>query len=138
MTDLSITPANVVAGSGATRETGTAGDTITAGKVVYKDTSTTPPKFKLADSNSGTAAVRQPIGIALHGAADGQPLTILKAGPITIGASVTPGTDYYLSDTAGGICPRADVGSGEDVCLIGLATSATVIDVDIQNTGVTL
>ena len=43
---------------------------------------------------------------------------------------------YYLSDTPGGICPVADIGAGEYVCLIGLASSASVLALDIRYTGV--
>lgn len=134
MTDLSITPANVVAGSNASKETGTAGETITAGQAVYLDE--TAKKYKLADSNSTTAAARQPRGIALNGAALNQPLAIQRGGDITIGATLTAGTAYYLSDTPGGICPLADVGSGEYICLLGLAKSASVLALDIQYSGV--
>lgn len=136
MADLTITAANVVAGTGAAKEQGTAGATITAGQAVYRDESTL--KYLLADANSGTAAAREARGIALNGASDGQTLTILRSGPITIGASVTPGTDYYLSSNPGGICPRADIGAGEYVCLIGLATSSSVINVNIQFPNVSL
>lgn len=136
MADLSITAASVLAGSGARTETGTAGATITAGQAVYLDSADN--KFKLADNNSATAAARTPVGIALNGAANGQPLTILKKGPITIGASVTAGVAYYLSDTPGGICPVADLLTGEYPCLIGMATSTSVIEVGIQASGVAL
>jgi hypothetical protein len=136
MSDLSITAANVVAGTGAKKPQGTAGATITAGKVVYLDSTT--DTYKLADCDSATAEARSPAGIALHGASSGQPLTIHESGPLTIGATLTPGTAYYLSPNAGGICPLADVLAGDDVVLIGLATSASVLEVDIQVTGVTL
>jgi hypothetical protein len=136
MVDIAITPASVVAGSNSTRESGTAGATIAAGKLVYKDS--TSGKFLLADTNSATLEARAPRGIALHAAENNQPLTIHKAGDITIGATLTAGTDYYASDTPGGICPRADVGSTENVVLIGLAKSTTVLAVDIQVSGVTL
>jgi len=136
MVDLTITPANVVSDANASRESGTAGVAIAAGQLVYKDSTT--KKFLLADTNSATLEARKPLGIALHAAAANQPLTIHKAGPITIGATLVAGTDYYASDTAGGICPRADVGAGENVVLIGLASSTTVLNVDIQITGVTL
>lgn len=136
MADLVITAASVLKGSGATTITGTAGATITAGQAVYLDTSDS--KYKLADNNSATSAVRSPAGIALHASLNGQPLTILTGGPITIGAAVTAGTDYWLSDTPGGICPRADLLAGEYPVLIGLATSATVIEVDIQEAGVAI
>lgn len=136
MVDLTITAANVVISSNATRENGTAGEAITAGQVVYKAAAT--GKYMLADNNSATAEVRQPVGIALNGAAADQPLTIQKSGDITIGATLVAGTDYYLSDTPGGICPRADLGSGEYVCLLGLAKSTTVLAIDIQYPDVSL
>ena len=135
MADISITAANVVPGSDAVRESGTAGATITAGQLVYLDTS--DMKLKLADSN-GAAALRVPNGIALNGAANGQPLVIQKGGDITIGGTMTAGVAYYLSDTPGGICPVADLGSGEYPCIIGIAKSASVLAVSIQPSGVAL
>jgi hypothetical protein len=57
-------------------------------------------------------------------------LRFQKDGQVTIGATLVPGTDYYLSDTPGGICPIADVGVGEYVCRVGVALSATVLDLD--------
>ena len=137
MTDLIITAANVVKGSNATIEQGTAGATITAGQAVYKASAT--GKYLLADSNSATAEARTPRGIALNGASDGQPLAVLRSGEITIGATLNPEAPaYYLSDTPGGICPIADVGNGEYFCLIGLAKSASVLDVSIKASGVAM
>lgn len=136
MADLTLTAASVVAGSNATKESGTAGETLTAGKAVYK--SSTTGKYMLADSNSATVEARQARGIALNGASADQPLTIQKGGDITIGATVTAGVAYYLSDAAGGICPVADIGSGEYVCLLGIAKSTTVLTVNIQFPNVAL
>jgi hypothetical protein len=136
MADLSITAANVIAGSGATRKVGIAGATITAGQVVYRDSA--DGKYKLADNNSATAAARAPKGIALNGAANGQPLCVLTEGAVTIGATLTAGVAYYLSDTPGGICPVADLASGEYPSIIGIAKSTTVLDVKIQSAGVAL
>lgn len=136
MTDISITAANVVAGAGSNVEHGTAGTTITAGQLVYRDSSTS--KYGLSDSNSATAAVREVRGIALNGAALNQPLAILRSGPITIGGTLTAGVAYYLSDSPGGLCPVADVGSGEYSVLVGIATSTSVLDVNIQASGVAL
>ena len=98
----------------------------------------TDGKLKPADNDSATAAVRRAIGIALNGAANGQPLAYLTAGPITIGATLVAGTAYYLSDTPGGICPVADLTTGEYPVLLGLATSTTVLNVSIQEAGVAL
>lgn len=136
MADLAITAANVVAGNGAKTEQGTAGATITAGQVVYKDPA--DGKYKLADTDSATVAARSPAGIALHGASNGQPLTILTSGPVTIGAAVTQAVAYYLSGTAGGICPVADVAAGDYTCIVGMAISATVLKVQFVEAGVAL
>jgi hypothetical protein len=136
MTDISITAANVVPGANSEKEHGIAGATIAQGQAVYKDSSTR--KWLLADANSATAAARQAQGIALNGASLNQPITVHKSGDLTIGATLTAGTAYYLSDTPGGICPLADVGSGEYVCQIGLAKSTSVLAVDIQFPNVSL
>ncbi|NTF69382.1 hypothetical protein [Rhizobium rhizogenes] len=134
MADITITPANVVAGTNATRDIGTAGEAIIAGKAVYFDTAVN--KWKLSDNN-GTGT-RQVHGIALNGASLNQPVSVAKGGDVTIGATLTPGVAYYLSATAGGICPVADLATGMDTILIGLAKSATVLGIDIQDSGVTL
>lgn len=136
MVDITITAASVVAGANASNEAGTAGETIAAGKAVYKSVAT--KKYMLADSNSVTAEARQAIGIALNGASLNQPLYVQKHGDITIGGVLVAGTAYYLSDTPGGLCPLADVGSGEYVCQLGLAKSTTVLALDIQYPGVSL
>lgn len=136
MVDLSITAGSVVKGTGAVEEQGIAGATITAGQVVYKDSADT--KFKLADADDATAAVRVPRGIALNGASDGQPLRIQRDGQITIGATMTAGLAYYLSDTPGGIAPYADLGSGDQVVLIGVAISTTVLQLKLLDSGVEL
>lgn len=133
MADLSITAANVTPGS-AQKTTGTAGATITAGQVVYLDPDALT--YKLADSDSATAAARSPAGIALHGASSGQPLTVLTSGRITIGATMTAGLAYYVSKTAGGICPVADIASGGYATIVGIAVSTTVLAVQFLESGV--
>lgn len=133
MADLTITAANVLAGSGAKKVNGTAGASITAGQVVYLDSATNT--YKLADTDSATAAARSPAGIALHASSSGQPLTICTQGPVTIGATVAVGDVYYLSGTAGGLAPVADVAAGDYPCIIGICSSTTVLDVKIHEAG---
>lgn len=135
MSDISITAANVVAGGDDVIH-GTAGAAVTAGQAVYKDPTT--GKYGLADNNSGTAAIRVPVGFALHGAALNQPLAVQKSGPITIGGTLTAGVAYYLSGTPGGICAVADLTTGMYPTILGIATSATVLNIDIQPSGVAL
>jgi hypothetical protein len=137
MADLSITAANVVPGTGASVNfSNSAGETIAAGKAVYK--SGTTKKWMLADSNSGTDEVRRATGIAVNSAALNQPLAVVENGPVTLGAVLTAGVAYYLSDTPGGICPVADVGSGEYVCQLGIATSTSSLNTHITYPNVAL
>jgi hypothetical protein len=136
MADLTITAANVVSGSPARIARGTAGATLTAGQVVYLDAATS--SYKLADNNSGTAALRSPSGLALNAAASGQPVSVHMSGPLTIGATITAGVAYYLSDTPGGICPVADLATGEYPTILGIATSTSVLSVKIHESGVAL
>lgn len=135
MADLSITAASVVPGSDAKTVQGIAGETITQGMAVTKLSTT--GKWMKADADHATAELQVAQGIALTGSSLNQPIVVQKSGEITIGATVTPGLGYFLSGlAAGGICLVADVGSGEEVCQIGLATSATEIAIDIQAPGV--
>lgn len=136
MADLSITNTAVVAGSNAVRDIGTAGEAIAAGKAIWYDTTTA--KWMLADSNSETAAARTATGIALNGASLNQPVSMLKSGDLTVNAVLTAGVAVYLSDTPGGLCPVADVGSGEYPQIIGIAKSTTVLAVQFQAAGVAL
>jgi hypothetical protein len=137
MSDLSITAASVIAGSDSVYEYGLWGETGTAGMPVYKDTSTN--KWMKADNNSATAAARRALGIALNGGGNNQPVKVHKQGDITIGATLTAGARYYLSETAGGIQPEADLATtGEYVCLLGVAKSTTVLALNIQYPDVAL
>lgn len=135
MADLTITATSVVQGSNAQVVHGSAAVAITAGQAVYESAS---GEYSLADNDSGTAAVREVAGIALNGAAAGQPLSVQKSGDITIGATLTKGGVYCLSSTAGGICPVADLASGDDVILIGIAKSTTVLAVKVLDYAITL
>lgn len=129
MADITITAASVLPGANAIIENGYAGVAITAGQVVYLDTSTN--RYGLADTDSATAIVRKPRGIALNGAGVSQPIAVQKSGDITIGATVTKGVAYYLSKTAGGIAPVADITTGAYTAILGIATSATVLSINI-------
>ena len=134
MADLTITAANVLAGSGAKSEDGTGGATMTAGEVVYTDSSDS--QYKLADAN-GAAALAVVTGILLNGVSASQPAKIHTYGPITIGATVVPGVPYFLSKTPGKIAVLADIAtSGDKVVFLGMGMSTTQIDFKpLNNTG---
>lgn len=133
MTDIVITPTSVIAGADASIDFGVAGATITAGQVVYLETATN--KLKLADNNATDIEVRTARGIALNGAANGQPLGVVRSGEVTIGGTLVANVAYYLSDTPGGICAVADLAPGEYPTMLGMAKTTTSLDVHIYTTG---
>lgn len=135
MADIAITAANVVPGATAITNLGVSGGTITAGQNVYLDPTT--GKYVLADNDSATAAAHHAYGVALTTSSLNQPIVVQHGGDITIGGTLTAGVGYFLSATAGGLCPVADLTSGKTVCQIGLAKSASVLTIDVQFPGVT-
>lgn len=120
MADLSVTAGSVVKVDGSTVD-GTAGATITAGQACYYDSATAT--WKLALDGTAEQAGASGLGIALNGASSGQPIKIQNSGTCTIGATVTVGQVYCLSDNAGGVCPYSDLGSGDRVTILGVGTT---------------
>lgn len=136
MADISVTAANVKLISGPTEQM-VAGASITAGQVEYKEAATSTAK--LADNDSATAEVRAVHGVALHAASADQPLVVAKNGAVVdFGAIFTAGVEYYLSGTPGGICPRADVTTGDDPIRVGIALTTARLKLDFADPGVTL
>lgn len=134
MADLTVTATSVLPGGGANTVSYPAGAAITAGQVVYKEASS--GTVKLADCDSATAEVRSPLGVALNGAAIGQPVEVQTSGNITIGATVAASVPYFLSPTAGGIAPLADVLTGDYAVFLGFGISTTQIALRIVEAGV--
>lgn len=134
MADLSVTAANVLLTSG-NATAGMAGATITAGQSVYSDSTEATNKIKAADANalaSGTV-----VGIALNGAATGQPIDYAPSGTtVNPGATTAAGTIYCVSETAGGIGTSTDIGSGVYMSVIGIGTATNAIKVQLINSGV--
>lgn len=135
MAAIAITAANCLQVTG-TNEWVTAGDTITAGDLMYV---ASDGDYELAQANA--ASTDAVYGIALNNASDGQPLCVQTKGQITIGGTVVRGVIYCLDDAvAGAIVPWADLSADNSdyLTMIGPAISGTVIDVAIKITGVTL
>jgi hypothetical protein len=120
-------------------ETGTAGAAITAGQVLYYDSSA--KTFKLADADGGTAAIASAYGIAVCSAASGQKVVVQLTGTVTLvsSASIAEGTTYMLSETPGSLASaQADltsgsysttmgVGNGDDGLVLGINASGQQI-----------
>lgn len=126
MADVTITPSAVQQTSSTIYQDGTAGATIVAGQVVYQD-SADSNEWKLADSSDVPKAAAK--GLAMNGAANGQPLRVATGGRLTVDG-FTALVFYYVSGTAGGLCPYADLGSGEYVTQVCAAISATEIEIN--------
>jgi hypothetical protein len=142
MADISVTAANVVASANAKTRRGIAGATITAGQVLYEDGSDSN-KLKLADCDA-TGGATNPVGIALHGAAAGQPLEFVyedddftPGATLSLSAAADTGV-YVLSGTAGGIAPMDDLAAGDVPVILMVAKSTTKAVVKIVRAGAAL
>jgi hypothetical protein len=134
MADISITAANVVAGTGAKTMPGTAGGTITAGMSVYRHTD---GKFLPAEHDD-TAVKAAAVGIALNSASVNQPLVVQTDGPVAMGTVFTIGQIIVVGAAGGAIAPSADPGVADFVTIMGVATSTSVLQLKINASGVAI
>ena len=136
MADFTIVAANVVPGTGAILNMGFAGEALTPAQPVALDPTTN--KYVKADCDSATVALRRPAGICVVGANNNGPLVFQSAGEINLGTTLTPGQPVYVSATAGGIMPQADLTAGKTVQLLGLAKTAAILSMDLNSLGITI
>ncbi len=132
---LSVTATSVLPGSDANIADGIAGASITAGQVLYLDSTTNTLKLAQCDGTTAEATVA---GIAMNGGATGQTIRYAKGGTITIGGTIAAGTPYVVSATAGGIDAFSALVSTNKVSYIGWASTTAIMTVAINNTGTTL
>lgn len=128
MADLTVTAGNVALSTPvATYSRVTFGEAVTQGQSVYLKESDN--RWWKADSNvSDEASGSLGLGVALTKGGAGDFGIVITAGKYVSGATMTQGTDYYVSNTAGGIAPKADLASGSRVSFLGTATSATILN----------
>lgn len=131
MADVTITAANVTVGAATTRlVTGTAaqyGAGVGQGQSVYK--STTDSKWYPADADAELTAAAG--GIALVPGVTDAYGVIATQGLVNMGATLAVGQVYVVSTTAGGVAPYADLGTGDFVTILGVATTTALLDVQI-------
>ena len=125
MADLTITAANVIAQGGASKSNADAGEAITAGEALAKDSS---GDLVLASDASATLAAV--VGISLNEGAAGQPIDYHTGGDINMGATLAVGKHYCLS-TDGAIAPVDDIAGSEFPTYIGYAISTSILRVQI-------
>ncbi len=134
MADLVITASAVIPNTSVTgatpiKQTGAAGETITAGQSVYLKAS--DGLIWLADANASSATAAA-VGISLHAALAGQPITYQSGGALSFGAILVAGKYYVVSATAGGIAPVADLTTTwySTLLMYGYTTSVAIIDLN--------
>ena len=133
MANLSITAANVGI-SAATSITSRVqvAEAVTQGQPVYLDS--VSQKYYKCDSTTAAKALSR--GIVLSpSATDGYSL-ILTQGALIAGATLVVGETYVVSATSGLIAPVGDLSTGNFVTQLGVASTASVLVVDINATGV--
>lgn len=127
MADLSVTAANVIASGSAVKSFGIAGEAITAGQAIYKNTA---DNNKLYKADCTTAAKAVCCGIALNGGSAGQQIDYVIEDPdftpgATLSLSVAAVDGVYILSTAGGICPSVDAAASDYPVVLFVAKSAS-------------
>lgn len=134
MSDVSITAASVLKSTTSSTDRGTAGATITAGQPLYKDSN---DGYRLKPAIGTSQAAAAAVGVALHGAADEQPIEYTTEGSYTAGGTLTVGQVYVVSaGAAGGIAPYSDLASTNYVTVLGVATTAALLKLKINVSGI--
>lgn len=133
--DLSITAANVDLPTSGTKTTIVKfGEAVTEGQVVYKKTADSEYYKADCDVSLSSDDEATVAGIVLTAApAEGYGV-IVTSGIMDVGATLTPGANYVLSGTAGGIAPQADVAQNDWISGIGIAVATDKLYVRILNT----
>ena len=134
MANLSQTAGNVAVGASSTvTVTLAAGETITQGQPVYQKSSDL--LYYKADANASLEAAGSSY-IALTPASASGYFVAVKSGLMNLGATLTVGTTYVVSATAGAICPIVDLTTGDYVTILGTASTSALLSVDITATGI--
>ncbi len=128
MSDLSI--GSMIDQIGLTKVRGLAGETVTAGQAVYRKAADGKWWKAKADAlgTSGTVGTPGTVGIIIVGGSANDTVTVATGGDLDVGVAVAKGTIYVVAaDTAGGIAPWADLGTGNFVTILGVGNVSTMI-----------
>lgn len=136
MPALTITAANVGVGENANTDIITVGQATNHGVVLYVDTAT-DSLYKPADADAVDTAKANAISLT-SATGTGLPVLVLRNGDLYLGAILTQGVEYYLGTTPGTIVLKSDLASGDYVTRIGIARTTSILEVDIDATGITL
>ena len=135
MTDITVTAASVaIQGTGGSLSRVVVGESVVQGQPGYLNTSDN--KYYQCDADD-TAAKAVCAGIFLTPAStNGYAVLALSGTSVSFGATLTVGQTYVLSGNKGGIAPIADLASLDYVTHLGVASTAAILPLDINVTGV--
>lgn len=138
MADVTVTRQNVQIMSALTKYKPVQyGEAVTQAQTIYLKSD---GKWYLADCDGASAEIAMSNGgaIALTPGATNEYGIAVASGPMDVGGTLVVGETYYLSDTPGGIKPHADLDPADRVVILGVATAADTLNVDISYTGATV
>jgi hypothetical protein len=113
---------------------GIAGETLIVGDLVMED----PVDNRIRRAPATALSTPRIIGVALNGASAGNPVNYHWHGLLLGTATLVKGTSYFASPTAGSVGLAADVLSGQYPAFVGIAASATSIDIKPHCPGVSV
>lgn len=109
----------------------TAEEALSARDVVYISSADSVSK-----AQADTLVKSKALGFAIAGASAAAQVFVRKFGRLAGFSGMTPGARQYLSPaTAGAITETLPVGTGNTICMVGYAKSATELDIMIQQLG---
>lgn len=117
--DITMMPSGV----GTPTQSETAGENLSAGDLVYYNTSDSNKLYK-ADAD---AIGKKAVGYVLAAATTGNAAVIYLEGINDQMSGLTKGLDYYLSATAGGVTTTKPSTAGQIVQYVGTAISTTAL-----------
>lgn len=110
------------------------GGTVSAGQPVYEDSD---GKYQIADANTTEAAAAASAIALTPGVLDGYGVIATRGAVILVGATLTVGEAYVVSDTAGGIKPESDAKTtGDYITELGRASSSSQLELNFNATGI--
>lgn len=127
ITDARPTPNTIIANR-------VIGATVARGDAVYKMTS--DQRHYLADNNAATAEPAAAVGVMLGTGVSGGSGVIGTSGNVWLGTTMTVGETYCVGATPGTIVPIGDITTGMRKTILGTASTANILNLDIRVTGI--
>lgn len=90
---------------------------------------------QVSESSASNADAKKVIGVLKSTTGLGNPCKVITSGLCDVFAGLTPGDVYYLNNGGGGYTNVAPSGSGDHIVKIGIAKSATEMEVCLQYLG---